>query len=190
MQPTVLTGSPRASSSCAGLCPSARLRRWLSAGGLSLLAFSLLALSLPARALDFPVELPLARSGAGTLTINAEVGGQRADFLVDTGAGMVTISRELFESLEDTGELREVRRVALRLANNRVKAVPVYAVAHFRLGLHCDLGPLEVAVLGSGSRNLLGLSALTRAAPFALDPRSPTLFLSQCSGESRVAGLH
>lgn len=152
-----------------------------------------LGLSLPARALDFPVELPLSSSGSGTLTISAELGGQRADFLVDTGAGMVTISRDLFEALEGRGELREVRRVALRLANNRVRSVPVYAVRHFRLGKHCDLGPLEVAVMGSGSRNLLGLSALGKGAPFALDPRSPTLFLSQCGGEgrgeARVAGL-
>ncbi|GAB3274177.1 retropepsin-like aspartic protease family protein [Parahaliea aestuarii] len=177
MQPLLLTTPLR---------PEFR-RLWLRGAGLLALC---LGVSLPARALDFPVELPLARSGAGTLTISAEVGGQHAEFLVDTGAGMVTISRELFEALEDTGELREVRRVALRLANNRVRPVPVYAVEHFRLGQHCDLGPVEVAVLGKGSRNLLGLSALTRAAPFALDTRNPTLFLSQCSDEARVAGLH
>lgn len=155
--------------------------RWLA------LAASLLLVSLQARALDFPVEIPLEASGAGTLMVTAEVAGASAQFLLDTGAGMATINRELFEQLKAKGALREGRRIALRMADNRIEPVQVYSVQEFRVGASCDLGPLELAVMDRGGRNLLGLTALGRSGPFAVDAASQTLLLRHCAEGSLLA---
>ncbi|TXS89886.1 hypothetical protein FV139_19360 [Parahaliea maris] len=177
-----LPGSPQPGDTKA----SRAVRHWLVLAA-SLLSLSLPVLSLPAQALDFPVEIPLEPSGGGTLMVTAEVGGASAQFLLDTGAGMATISRDLFEQLQDRGALRAVRRVALRLADNRIEPVQVYSVEEFRLGATCDLGPLELAVMDRGGRNLLGLTALGRSGPFAVDAASQTLLLRHCAEGSLLA---
>jgi clan AA aspartic protease (TIGR02281 family) len=140
-------------------------------------------------ALDFSHEVPLARNGSGGFSVTAEAGGVSAEFLVDTGAGLVTIDRDLFRQLRSAGAVRELRRVAARLANGRVQALTVYEVARFRIGGRCDVGPVEVAVMDGAGRNLLGLSALTRAAPFAFHTSPPALALSGCGDGPSVAGL-
>ncbi|HKK23797.1 MAG TPA: retropepsin-like aspartic protease [Pseudohaliea sp.] len=136
---------------------------------------------------DMGLEVPLEQAPGGSLYVDAEAGGVSASFLVDTGAGLVTVSEALFERLRRKGAVREVRRVAARLANNRLQALTVYEVAHFRIGEHCELGPVEVAVMPGAGRNLLGLSALGRAAPFTVSMAPPALLLSGCAGAGAVA---
>jgi len=133
--------------------------------------------------------VPLEQAPGGSLYVDAEAGGISASFLVDTGAGLVTVSEAFFDQLEARGAVREVRRVAARLANNRLQALTVYEVAQFRIGEHCDIGPVEVAVMPGGGRNLLGLSALGRAAPFTVSMAPPALHLSGCSLQGAVAAL-
>jgi predicted aspartyl protease len=133
--------------------------------------------------------VPLEQAPGGSLYVDAEAGGISASFLVDTGAGLVTVSEAFFDQLEARGAVREVRRVAARLANNRLQALTVYEVAQFRIGEHCDIGPVEVAVMPGGGRNLLGLSALGRAAPFTVSMAPPALHLSGCSLPGAIAAL-
>lgn len=133
--------------------------------------------------------VPLEQAPGGSLYVDAEAGGISASFLVDTGAGLVTVSEAFFDQLEDRGAVREVRRVAARLANNRLQAMTVYEVAEFRIGDHCDIGPVEVAVMPGGGRNLLGLSALGRAAPFTVSMAPPALHLSGCTLPAAIAAL-
>ena len=137
-----------------------------------------------------PLEaVPLEQAPGGSLYVDAEAGGISASFLVDTGAGLVTVSEAFFDKLAARGAVREVRRVAARLANNRLQALTVYEVAEFRIGAHCDIGPVEVAVMPGGGRNLLGLSALGRAAPFTVSMAPPALHLSGCTLPGAVAAL-
>lgn len=137
-----------------------------------------------------PLEaVPLDQAPGGSLYVDAEAGGVSASFLVDTGAGLVTVSEAFFDQLEARGAVREVRRVAARLANNRLQPLTVYEVAQFRIGEHCDIGPVEVAVMPGGGRNLLGLSALGRAAPFTVSMAPPALHLSGCSLPGAIAAL-
>lgn len=131
-------------------------------------------------AMDFDYEVPLATSPGGSFYVTSSVAGIEAEFLVDTGAGLVTVDSKLFGALRASGEVREVRRVAARLASGKLKPVTVYEVEHFVIGEGCDVGPVEVAVLEGAGRNLLGLSALTRAAPFAIHTSPPALALSGC----------
>ncbi|MFV0276412.1 MAG: aspartyl protease family protein [Parahaliea sp.] len=154
------------------------------------LSLGLAMLAPPAFALDFPYTVPLHSNASGTLTISTQLGSSTAEFLLDTGAGIVTIGSRLLDELHRQGSIQPSHRMALRLANNRVQAVQVYRVESLRVGGHCELGPLDVAVLPGESRNLLGLSALNKTAPFAVDVRASTLLLSHCGAEKHLAGLN
>lgn len=145
------------------------------------------AVCISAAAPDFDHHVPLVTSPGGSFYVTSHVAGIEADFLVDTGAGYVTVDRTLFRALREKSEVREVRRVAARLANGKLKPVTVYEVEHFVIGEGCDVGPVEVAVLEGTGRNLLGLSALTRAAPFAFHTSPPALALSGCGLGPSVA---
>ena len=135
----------------------------------------------------FAFEVPLNGSGAGSLTVMAQVGEQESEFLVDTGASMVTIEKALFDKLRKEGEVVKVRSVAARMANGRVQALDVYLIDKFVIGTQCNLGPIEVAVVPRGGRNLLGMNALNHAAPFGFSIEPPTLGLSRCDSETLLS---
>ncbi len=78
------------------------------------------------------------------------------------------------------GNFLKVRSVAARLANGRAQVLDVYMIEHFLLGSDCDLGPIEVAIVPRGDRNLLGINALNQAAPFGFSIEPPALGLSRC----------
>lgn len=129
----------------------------------------------------FAHSVPLSDSGAGSYSVSGTLGGVEMEFLLDTGASMVTVSASLFKQIQNHGGMAaKVRRVGARLASGKVEVLDVYRVEHFSLGSQCDLGPVEVAVLKQGGRNLLGMNALQLAAPFAISTSPPVLGLSQC----------
>lgn len=133
------------------------------------------------------LDVPLKQSAGGTLYLTASAAGIEGDFLLDTGAGMATLSQVMFDKLQKARRVEHVREMAARLANNRIQRIDVYRVNDFSIG-DCRLGTVEVAVIEGGSRNLLGLSVLGLAAPFAIQLSPPSLSLSQC-GLRTVASL-
>ncbi|MCB1748943.1 MAG: aspartyl protease family protein [Gammaproteobacteria bacterium] len=145
---------------------------------------SLVLLLLPALAAagEFDTRVPLERAASGNFyvegVLNASV---HSRFLVDTGSGLVTISAALLDALAATGRVERAGRVAARLANGKLQAVQLYRVEQFRLGEHCELGPVDVAVIPGSSANILGLNLLARAAPFAVHVTPPALALSDCA---------
>lgn len=126
------------------------------------------------------LQVPLAQSGSGSFTIEGEMGGVRSEFLLDTGASMVTINRNLFDEIRKRNSIEKVRTVGARLASGKVELLDVYRSDSFIIGASCDLGPVEFAVVKRGGRNLLGMNALKQAAPFSISFTPPQLSLSQC----------
>jgi predicted aspartyl protease len=138
----------------------------------------------------FAHSVPLSASSAGSFSVSGTLGGVEMEFLLDTGASMVTVSSALFKQIQDGGGMAvKVRRVGARLASGKVEVLDVYQVEHFSLGSGCDLGPVEVAVLKQGGRNLLGMNALQQAAPFAISTSPPVLGLSQCGYTAQQISL-
>ncbi len=129
----------------------------------------------------FSHQVNLNATSAGSFTVTGTLGGVSGEFLLDTGASMITVSREFFEAMQAHGKPRLARRMAARLASGRVEAVDVYELPALELGADCTVGPVEVAVMPRGGRNLLGMSALTQAAPFAVSASPPVLALSRCT---------
>ncbi len=134
----------------------------------------------------FSYQVPLLANAAGSFSVTGTLGGVEGEFLLDTGASMITVSRDFLESMTDA-KRAPARRVAARLASGRVEAVEVYRFDTLQLGDSCLLGPVEVAVMPSGGRNLLGMNALMNAAPFAVSVSPPSLALSRCGLQPAVA---
>jgi predicted aspartyl protease len=141
--------------------------------------------------LAFHHQVPLQKTGAGSYTVAGRLGGVEGEFLLDTGASMITVSRTLFKQVSARAapgrEPTLLREVAARTASGRVSVLSVYRVEEFTLDNQCPIGPVEVAVMPAGGRNLLGMEALSRAAPFAVYTSPPALGLSQCGDQASVA---
>ena len=124
--------------------------------------------------------VPLAATGAGSLYLDARAGGRSERFLLDTGAAMVTISRNLQRHLEGAGLSHPVRRVAARMADGRTRLMDVARLEVLELAGGCELRDIEVLVLPGEGANLLGLNALQRFAPLTLRMSPLALELSHC----------
>lgn len=138
-------------------------------------------------AFEVPQLLPLRSSGAGSFQVEAEAGGERIEFVVDTGAAMVSISRDLLKRLDRAGVIRGEREVAVRLADGGLKLVQVRRLSSLRISDACELRDIEVLVLPGQGRNLLGLNALSQFAPITLTLAPPTLSLSHCHAQPQWA---
>lgn len=139
----------------------------------------LILIQTSAQATD--VNVPIDKSQSGSLYVEAVINSNiRSQFLVDTGAGMVTLNRELFEQISESGKVEKTGEIAARLANGKYETMNLYKVQSFSIGENCNLGEMEVAVMKRAGRNILGLSALTTAAPFTVHTKPLALVLSGC----------
>ncbi|MEM1112297.1 MAG: retropepsin-like aspartic protease [Pseudomonadota bacterium] len=132
-------------------------------------------------------EVPLAATHSGGYVVEARLSEVSGQFLLDTGASMITLNRDFFEQVRKAGEAKKMRQVVARFASGKTQTMDVYQVERFTLGAHCEIGPIEVAVMKRGGRNLLGMNALTQAAPFTVSLSPPALGLSRCAGADAIA---
>ena len=134
-----------------------------------------------ANADDFTHTVSLDQRSGGTSYVNATIGTSiTVPFLVDTGSSMVVINKETYKLLKKSHEIAKSGAAAARLANGKIQRVSLYTVSEFTIGSECQLGEVEVAVIPKGN-NILGMSVLTRTAPFAFQVSPPSLILSHCN---------
>lgn len=132
---------------------------------------------------EFGTTVPMTGKGLATYYVSAEVAElAAADFLVDTGSGYLTLNEQTLARLLETGSARYLRDLTGILADGNRLVVPVYSVRELRIGGKCTLRDVEAAVFPGRTRQILGLSALNRAAPFIFSVEPPQLVLSHCSG--------
>lgn len=140
-------------------------------------------------AADLQTSLPLHRGTGETFYVEAGGTGQElTKFLVDTGSGYVVINRATLSSLEHRSQATYVRDVNGKMADGSRTTVPVYRIASFQVGCCCPVNDVEVAVFPDTRRQILGLSALKKLAPFAVSFDPPRLLLSQCEGAAANPG--
>lgn len=134
----------------------------------------------------FPVAadtvLPLSDPASlGTFYLDVDIAGGVDEYLVDTGAGYMTITAATRDRLQQEGLAHPVGEIQGHLANGQVLRVPLYRLAKITIGGTCVLRDVEVAVLPGASRGLLGLSALRQISPFQFSMDPPSLTLSNCT---------
>ncbi|BCO31852.1 hypothetical protein TspCOW1_19550 [Thiohalobacter sp. COW1] len=154
--------------------------------GLGAAAFWLLG---PAMGQEFDVRIPMQERSAATFYVSAEIAGLGAsDFLVDTGSGYMTINEVTLAALQETGQAEYLKDLSGILANGERMRVPVYRIERLAIGGRCELRDVEAAVFPGKSRQILGLSVLTRTAPFVFSTDPAELRLSCGEGSLAAAG--
>ncbi len=127
-----------------------------------------------------PTAIPMTEKGTATWFVTAAIGNESIELLVDTGAGYTTLNQTLLRRLKASGEATRIGEIEGILANGAICVLPVYRIARLNLG-GCELENIEVAETPSDARNLLGLSALKKAAPFTFSLDPAELRLSNCN---------
>lgn len=130
---------------------------------------------------NFAVKLDLKKSSANTLYVDALLSDAVAtEFMIDTGSSVVVINQKTFDLLRDSGsEITATTQMGARLASGRIKLVQQYQITSLSLGGVCQFDNVEVAVM-TKSNNILGMSLLSAAAPFAVYAKPTQLALSHC----------
>jgi predicted aspartyl protease len=153
----------------------------LSAIHYSGLAVGLILVSTAASGDKFDVTVPMHDKGMATFYVNAEIADLGiSEFMVDTGSGYLTINEQTLNALRERGQVQYVKELRAILANGSELIIPVYAVKQLRIGA-CTLRNIEAAVFPARTRQILGLSALNKAAPFTFSVDPPELVLSNCT---------
>ncbi|MGR9046670.1 MAG: retroviral-like aspartic protease family protein [Gammaproteobacteria bacterium] len=139
----------------------------------------------PAQAGQLGTAVPMSKKGTATYYVpvefDREVGN---DLMVDTGSDYVTINKTTLDLLKERGKVDYVKQVGGTLANGTDISVPIYRIANLNIGCCCILHDVEAAVFEGTERQILGLSALKKVAPFALSVDPAHLILSDCKAHS------
>jgi len=131
---------------------------------------------------DSNVTIPMVKHSTATFYVSVTIGDQLSEeFVIDTGASHVTISDETLGKLLDKQQAVFMRSMTGILADGSSIKVPVYRISSLKVGSDCLFNDVEVAVIKGGARSVLGLSVLSRAAPFTFHTEPPQLQLSNCS---------
>ncbi|MES9969288.1 MAG: retropepsin-like aspartic protease [Candidatus Thiodiazotropha sp.] len=130
---------------------------------------------------QFVFDVPMYSKGASTYYIAGKIGNMpETEFMVDTGSSYMTINEATLSELQAIGSPRYIRDLKGVLANGDVLSVPVYTITNVRIGEECLLDEVDVAVFPGKTRQILGLSALSKTAPFIFSTQPPQLQLSNC----------
>lgn len=129
--------------------------------------------------------IPMRDNGASAFYVEVHIEGFGSrDFLVDTGAGYMTINENTLAVLRTQDLATYVRELEGILADGTRLRMPVYRLTSIKIGDACVIRDVEVAVFPGTTRGLLGLSALRRTAPFLFSLEPPVLQLSNCFATS------
>lgn len=127
-------------------------------------------------------RVPLSDKGYSTLYVQCRAGSlDQGDFMLDTGSGYVTLNESSLGKLRAAGEVSYVKNIRGRLANGEEQVVPVWRINRLVIAEKCVLHDVEAAVFPGKAREILGLSALKKMAPFTISMDPPSLLLQKCS---------
>ena len=142
-------------------------------------------LTFPVSAEQYSIAVPMHEKGAATFYLKGKLGNlDYTDFMVDTGSGYLVINQESLAQLKKTGQAGYVKKIKGILANGKEFVVPVWRVSSLTISKHCVLRDVEAAVFPGKTRQILGLTALKKAAPFILSFDPPQIVLSHCAQAS------
>ena len=134
--------------------------------------------------------IPMQTYGASTYYINSEIlGAGQYSMLVDTGSAYSVINEETLASLNSKGQAYFVKKLLGKMADGSEKVIPLYRIAAINLGGNCLIKDIHAAILPGKTRQIIGISTLMRAAPFAMSFDPPMLSLNQCVPTIQQASL-
>lgn len=134
--------------------------------------------------------IPMQTHGASTYYIDSEIhGAGQFSMLVDTGSAYSVINEETLASLNSKGRAHFVKKLRGTMADGSERVVPLYRIEAINLGGNCVIKDIHAAILPGKGRQIIGISTLMRAAPFAMSFDPPMLSLNQCITQIQQASL-
>lgn len=147
----------------------------------TLLGFGFTTQGLATDAIAGTIAVPMTKKETATYYVAVNLEGiGLVDFLVDTGSSHMVINEETLDALKKGGRATYIAQMAGVMADGTRKNVPLYSIAAIEIGNRCKVHDIEAAVFPGKTRNILGMSALRKAAPFVFTTTPPTLALSGC----------
>ncbi len=147
--------------------------------GLACLLMLMMLTPPAANAFDEQRTVPMREDGG--YYVRAHVSGLgELEVMVDTGSSYSVLDARTLERLRRRELATRVGELTGVMADGRRKTVPLYRITRMRIGEHCVLRNVEVAVLAERSRPILGMSALRKTAPFVFSVDPPRLRLGRC----------
>lgn len=145
--------------------------------------FGLMVLmSLPVVAAQFNAVVPIHDKGAQTFYVKGQLGNlDTSEFMLDTGSGYLVINQESLAQLKESGQAGYVKDIKGILANGDEFVVPVWKISSMTINDQCILHDVEAAVFPGKTRQILGLTALKKAAPFTISFDPPQITFSRCN---------
>ncbi len=141
--------------------------------------------TLSIKAKEFDTKIAIQEKGAVTYYVPGTIEGtQETDFMIDTGSGYTAINENYLSQLRKQNRAKFITTVSAVLANGKKTPLAVYQLDSINIGGKCELPNIKAVVLPGNTRNILGLSALKKAAPFAMSVNPPELILSHCKKPS------
>jgi predicted aspartyl protease len=139
-------------------------------------------LPLPVVAAQFNAVVPIHDKGAQTFYIKGQLGSlDSTEFMLDTGSGYLVINQESLAQLKESGQAGYVKDIKGILANGDEFVVPVWKISSMTINDQCILHEVEAAVFPGRTRQILGLTALKKAAPFIVSFDPPQIVFSHCN---------
>jgi len=127
-------------------------------------------------------EIPLYKKSAQTYYLKAQIEGLApTEFMLDTGSGYNTINEETLKKAKASGTATYVKDIVGILADGSLKTVAIWSLSRINIGGECVLNNVEAAVFPNKTRQILGLSALEKTAPFTVSFDPPQIVLSHCN---------
>ncbi|MDD2769458.1 MAG: retropepsin-like aspartic protease [Methylococcus sp.] len=122
------------------------------------------------------IAVPLQQTELGTYYLSARLGDLNGeDFLVDTGSAYTVISEKTFSALEQKQQIKHLKDIEGIMADGSTRKVPLYIVTSLDIGGKCTVQDVIVAVIPGSARPILGMSALSKVAPFVFSLTPATL---------------
>lgn len=145
-------------------------------------AIAILCIATLASAGGISTRVPMTMKDSKTFYVSGWIAGiEPTEFMVDTGSSYLTINQVTLKKLTNHGPVDYRRNLVAVLANGDELMMPVYRIPRIILGNSCELLDVEAVVFPGNTRQILGLSALRKAAPFMFSIDPPELQLSNCS---------
>ncbi len=138
----------------------------------------------------FDTTVAMRDKGAATYYINGTLSGlDTREMMVDTGSGYLAINEEALRTMAAQGKARYEKQLRGVLANGEEVMVPVYRIEALNIGGECWVHDVPAAVFPGRTRLILGLTALTKVAPFIFETDPPRLTLSNCARTPQSASV-
>lgn len=128
------------------------------------------------------IDIPLYEKGTDVFYLEAFLEGYgQAEFMLDTGSGPAALASDVLLQLKNQGKAVFSHQGVALLANGQQKYFQVYYVDSLLFGNDCMIKNFEAAELPAGTRNIIGINLLKRAAPFSIKTNPSILSLEGCS---------